>query len=106
MPMSSAPKARLRLVQGKAKSRAAESTATLGLEDAKLVALTRQRDLEAFEALYRRHAEFAMNLAVRIQGTAADVEDVVHDAFIRAHQRMSELRDDAAFRPWLGSIVV
>ncbi|HEY2408881.1 MAG TPA: RNA polymerase sigma factor [Polyangiaceae bacterium] len=71
-----------------------------------LVRRAREADLLAFEVLYRRHAGFAMNLAVRIQGTASDVEDVVHDAFIRAHDRLAELRDDSAFRPWLGSIVV
>jgi RNA polymerase sigma-70 factor (ECF subfamily) len=63
-------------------------------------------DPGAFESLYRRHAAFALNLAVRIQGSAADVEDVVHDAFLRAHQRLVELREAAAFRAWLGSIVV
>jgi RNA polymerase sigma-70 factor, ECF subfamily len=30
----------------------------------------------------------------------------VHDAFLRAHYRMGELRDAAAFRAWLGAIVV
>jgi RNA polymerase sigma-70 factor (ECF subfamily) len=34
------------------------------------------------------------------------VEDVVHDAFLKAQERLSDLRDSAAFRPWLGSIVV
>jgi RNA polymerase sigma-70 factor (ECF subfamily) len=56
--------------------------------------------------LYRRHVGFALNLAVRIQGNATDVEDVVHDAFIRAQNRMAELRDTELFRAWLGSIVV
>lgn len=62
--------------------------------------------MRAFEVLYRRHAAFAINLAIRIQGSAADVEDTVHDAFLRAHSRMHELRDPAAFRSWLGAIVV
>jgi RNA polymerase sigma-70 factor (ECF subfamily) len=63
-------------------------------------------DRDAFEALYRRHATFAINLAVRLQGNRSDVEDLVHDAFLKAFQRLPELRDRAAFRPWLGSIVV
>jgi RNA polymerase sigma-70 factor (ECF subfamily) len=75
-------------------------------EDEKLVARARRADLAAFEALYRRHAGFAMNLAVRIQGSANDAEDIVHDAFLRANERLVELRDGAAFRAWLGSIVV
>jgi RNA polymerase sigma-70 factor (ECF subfamily) len=75
-------------------------------EDQELVGRARRSEALAFEMLYRRHAEFAFNLAVRIQGSATDVEDVVHDAFLKAQERLADLRDSAAFRPWLGSIVV
>jgi len=75
-------------------------------EDQLLVGRARRSEARAFETLYRRHAEFAFNLAVRIQGSATDVEDVVHDAFLKAQERLADLRDSAAFRPWLGSIVV
>ncbi len=77
-----------------------------GPSDAQLVALLRAGHSEAFEALYRRHAAFVLNLAVRVQGTAADVEDLVHDAFLKAHERIDALREPSAFRPWLGSIIV
>jgi RNA polymerase sigma-70 factor (ECF subfamily) len=77
-----------------------------GPSDESLVARAQRREAQAFETLYRRHAPFALNLAVHIQGTTADVEDIVHDAFVRAHERLGELRDTAAFRSWLGSIVV
>lgn len=104
---------RLRLVKGAAPKGAGicrRRGRSLGpvaeLDDAQLVLLARENDLAAFEVLYRRHASFAMNLAVRIQGSATDVEDVVHDAFLRAHRRLAELRDAAAFRSWLGAIVV
>jgi RNA polymerase sigma-70 factor (ECF subfamily) len=75
-------------------------------QDQELVGRARRSEARAFETLYRRHAEFAFNLAVRIQGNATDVEDIVHDAFLKAHERLEDLRDSAAFRPWLGSIVV
>jgi RNA polymerase sigma-70 factor, ECF subfamily len=74
--------------------------------DEELVLRARRAEVPAFESLYRRHAAFAFNLAVRIQGSSADVEDVVHDAFLKAQERLDDLRDSAAFRPWLGSIVV
>jgi len=77
-----------------------------GPSDEALVTRARRRDPAAFEGLYRRHAAFALNLAVHIQGTTADVEDIVHDAFVRAHERLPELRDATLFRSWLGSIVV
>ena len=100
--------ARLRLIRGAADASPGEDRVSrvAHLDDAQLVALVREDDRIAFEAMYRRHAAFAMNLAVRIQGSATDVEDVVHDAFLRAHQRLAELRDAAAFRSWLGAIVV
>lgn len=75
-------------------------------QDELFVTRARRAEGSAFETLYRRHAEFAFNLAVRIQGSSSDVEDVVHDAFLKAQERLADLRDSAAFRPWLGSIVV
>lgn len=109
MPMSSTARpARLRLVRGSGAPTKAQRQLGVAaeLDDAKLAVLAQNGERIAFEALYRRHASFALNLAVRIQGSSVDVEDIVHDAFLRAHQRLSELRDGAAFRSWLGSIVV
>jgi len=100
-----APAPRLRLIPGSAPS-GERGGADSGAEDEKLVARARRSDLLAFEGLYRRHAGFALNLAVRIQGTAQDAEDIVHDAFLKAGERLGELRDASAFRAWLGSIVV
>ena len=87
-------------------NRATVDGPTSGLTDAQLVALFNSGDAEAFERLYRRHAAFAINLAVRVQGSATDVEDLVHDAFLKTQERIAELREPAAFRSWLGSIVV
>ncbi|MBN1610380.1 MAG: RNA polymerase sigma factor [Polyangiaceae bacterium] len=76
------------------------------LEDAELVVLAQSQDVAAYEVLYRRHAGYVMSLAVRIQGSVVDVEDIVHDAFLKAHEQLGELRDPPAFRGWLGAIVV
>jgi RNA polymerase sigma-70 factor (ECF subfamily) len=76
------------------------------LPDAQLVTLGLQGDTHALELLYRRHARFAIHLATRIEGSARDVEDIVHDAFVRAFERLDTLTDRAAFRSWLGAIVV
>jgi RNA polymerase sigma-70 factor, ECF subfamily len=74
--------------------------------DGQLVALAATGDSRAFEALYRRHVAFALHLATRIEGSSRDVEDVVHDAFLRAFERLADLADRNAFRAWLGAIVV
>lgn len=76
------------------------------LPDAQLVALGCKGDNLALELLYRRHAAFAIHLAARIEGSARDVEDIAHDAFLRAFERLNDLSDRSAFKAWLGSIVV
>ncbi len=76
------------------------------LPDAELVALATQGNRKALELLYRRHAAFAIHLATRIEGSARDADDIVHDAFLKAFERLRELKDPSAFRSWLGSIVV
>jgi len=96
----------LRLVHDARLSSASELGELQALDEAELVGLVLRQDPRAFEALYRRHSQFAINLAVRLQGGNQDVEDLVHDAFVRVHERLHELRDRAAFRAWLGSIVV
>jgi RNA polymerase sigma-70 factor (ECF subfamily) len=97
---------KLRLVGGRSASERELESAQPETSDAALVELTAAGHRSAFEALYRRHSSFALGLAVRIQGGATDVEDVVHDAFVQAHARLADLKDPAAFRAWLGSIVV
>lgn len=76
------------------------------LDDAQLVTLGARGERRALEALYRRHVAFAIHLATRIEGSARDVEDIAHDAFLKAFQHLGELTDPRSFRSWLGSIVV
>ncbi|HEY3254934.1 MAG TPA: sigma factor, partial [Polyangiaceae bacterium] len=104
MPSEAVP--RLRLISRGVAPADQASVADPSVDDERLVVRALRSDLLAFEHLYRRHAGFALNLAVRIQGSANDAEDIVHDAFLKASERLSELRDASAFRPWLGSIVV
>ncbi|HYO94215.1 MAG TPA: sigma-70 family RNA polymerase sigma factor [Polyangiaceae bacterium] len=107
MPARLPDSPKLRLVVGQASARRPPTASQWDdVTDAELVAQVAAGEPHAFEALYRRHAPSAMSLAVRIQGSSMDVEDVVHDAFVRAHTRLGELKDAAAFRAWLGSIVV
>lgn len=102
---------KLRLVKPEAEPSAPSSArdareALHHLADEGLVALVCGGDSRAAEALYRRHAAFAFNLAARIAGSTSDVEDVVQDAFIRAFDNLGSLRKPSAFKTWLGSIVV
>lgn len=89
-----------------ARSTAAGRAQLNALGDAQLVALGCKGETQALEILYRRHAAFAIHLATRIEGSARDVEDIAHDAFLRAFERLNDLSDRSAFRSWLGAIVV
>jgi RNA polymerase sigma-70 factor (ECF subfamily) len=87
-------------------SRLATRGPLANLPDAQLVALGCKGESGAFELLYRRHVSFALHLATRIEGSSRDVEDIVHDAFLRAFERINDLSDRGAFKSWLGAIVV
>jgi RNA polymerase sigma-70 factor, ECF subfamily len=86
--------------------RRAQLSTLLEMPDKHLVALALSGEGLAREALYRKHAAFAIRLATRIEGSSRDVEDIVHDAFIKVLTRLEDLTEPAAFRSWLGSIVV
>lgn len=92
-------------IQGRS-SRLATRGPLANLPDAQLVALGCKGEGGAFELLYRRHVTFALHLATRIEGSSRDVEDIVHDAFLRAFERINDLSDRGAFKSWLGAIVV
>jgi RNA polymerase sigma-70 factor (ECF subfamily) len=66
-----------------------------------VVARAQAGDVEAFAALVRAHHARVYRLALRLTGNAADAEEVVQDAFLRAHQRIADFRGQARFSTWL-----
>lgn len=70
-------------------------------------ALLERREARAFDQLYTRHTPALHALALRLLGgDAATAEDVVHDAWVRAIERLASFRWEAAFRTWLSAFVV
>jgi RNA polymerase sigma factor (sigma-70 family) len=65
----------------------------------------RPRDLDAYEQLVREHQTIAFRTAYVITGSAADAEEVVQDAFVKAYRARGRFRPGAPFRPWLLKIV-
>lgn len=64
-------------------------------------------DPRAFAALYERHTPAMYGLALRLTaGTQADAEDIVHDAWIRAVERLDAFEWRSALRSWLCGFVV
>ena len=75
------------------------------VSDASLVARCRAGDDDAWEELVRRFSRYV--LAIAQQGyrlSPADAEDVFQDVFIRTYERLGDLRNDDALRPWLAQL--
>jgi RNA polymerase sigma-70 factor, ECF subfamily len=73
--------------------------------DAQLVAQSCAGDASAFDALVRRHYRAAFAVALAHTEHHADAEDVCHDAFIRAAERLDDCRQPDRFPQWLCAIV-
>jgi RNA polymerase sigma-70 factor (ECF subfamily) len=71
--------------------------------EAQLVTAARQGDRGAFGQLYERFAPMVHGLLLA-RVPRADVDDLVHDAFLQAMRRLGSLRDPDAFGPWLAAI--
>jgi RNA polymerase sigma-70 factor (ECF subfamily) len=71
------------------------------IPDAVLVERARGGEPWAFEALYQRHAPVVLRTTQRVLARRSDAEDVTHDAFTTALERLDELKDPSAFRAWL-----
>ena len=74
------------------------------VSDVDLVAKALAGDASAFAHLVRRHAPIAKRMA-RLWGAGADADDVVQEAFVKAHAALARFRSTGGFRPWLLSIV-
>ena len=69
--------------------------------------VVQRRDERAFASLYDRHTPALYRLALRLTGgSAADAEDVTHDAWVRAVERLGTFEWRAALRTWLAAFVI
>jgi RNA polymerase sigma-70 factor, ECF subfamily len=79
-----------------------------GVPTALLVERARGRDKDsaAESLLYRRYADDLLCVTTRLLRSPSAAEDVVHDTFMVAFERLEQLRDAAQFRAWALSIAV
>ena len=76
------------------------------LADEDLVARARGGEDWAFEMIYRRYVRLIATTAQRLLRDASDVDDVVHETFLIAFEKLERLIDPAALRGWLVRIAV
>ena len=61
-------------------------------------------DYGDFERRVRENQRVVYQIAYSVLGNAADAEEVAQDAFVRAHSKLSGLREPAKFRAWVSQI--
>jgi RNA polymerase sigma-70 factor (ECF subfamily) len=75
-------------------------------DESALVAAMAVGRIDARAAFYDRHAPAIHALVFRLMGPDAELDDVVHDVFVRALESLPRLREPGALRSWLFGIAV
>jgi RNA polymerase sigma-70 factor (ECF subfamily) len=70
-----------------------------------LVERAMRKDAEAFAALIRTYERVALSVAFGVLGEASAAGDATQEAFIRAWERLADLREPQRFGTWLCGIV-
>jgi RNA polymerase sigma-70 factor (ECF subfamily) len=75
------------------------------IADADLAARCRQGDQQAWSELVNRFSRYVYAICSRVYRLSQhDAEDVFQEVFGRTYEHLDELRDDAAIRPWIGTL--
>jgi RNA polymerase sigma-70 factor (ECF subfamily) len=75
------------------------------LSDAELVARCRAGDPEAWRVLVERFSRYVYAIATQaFRLREHDAEDVFQEVFARVYERLDQLRDDDAIRPWIAQL--
>ena len=75
-------------------------------EDSRFVALCKKGDLDAFEALAKKHQKKMLNISYRMIGDYDDACEVVQDSFVSAYKNIKDFEGRSCFSTWLCSIVI
>lgn len=71
-----------------------------------LVALAARGDVSAFERLYARSSGRVYAVCLRMTGDGQRARELTHDSFVRAWERLSTFRGEAAFDTWMHRLAV
>lgn len=72
--------------------------------DEELVALCRQGDGRAWEALIRRHQDRILNLAYQFTSNREEARDLAQEIFIRLYKKLNQYQADRPFQTWFNSL--
>jgi RNA polymerase sigma-70 factor, ECF subfamily len=74
-------------------------------DDATLVAAAKDGDLDAFEALVRRHTRMVYAHAFRVFGERTAAEDAVQEVFVKVYRSLAGFDERSRFTTWLYRVV-
>lgn len=76
------------------------------MTDSADVALAATGDRQAFERLYRTHANRVYSLCARMSGSREKGEELTQDVFVRTWEKLPQFRGESAFSTWLHRLAV
>jgi RNA polymerase sigma-70 factor (ECF subfamily) len=76
------------------------------MSDSADVALAANGDRQAFERLYRAHANRVYSLCARMSGSRTKGEELTQDVFVRTWEKLPQFRGESAFSTWLHRLAV
>lgn len=76
------------------------------LDEAELVALARNRDLEAFRVIMQRCNQRLFRVTRAVLGLDADAEDALQEVYVKAFTKLDTFRGDAEILTWLTRIAI
>jgi RNA polymerase sigma-70 factor (ECF subfamily) len=76
------------------------------IKHADLIEACKLHDRKAQERIYDLYSRAMYNASLRILADAAQAEDIMHDSFIEAFQKINDFRGEGEFGGWLKRIVI
>jgi RNA polymerase sigma-70 factor (ECF subfamily) len=75
-------------------------------DETDLIRRAQDRDVHAFEELYRRHVPRIHAVCLRLTACALRAEELTQAAFVQAWQKLPRFRGESAFGSWLHRLAV
>jgi len=85
---------------------AVSSALRIPMADSNDVALAAAGDRQAFERLYRTHANRVFSICARMSGSRVKGEELTQDVFVRTWEKLPQFRGESAFSTWLHRLAV
>jgi RNA polymerase sigma-70 factor, ECF subfamily len=85
---------------------AVSSAVRVPMDDSTDVALAATGDRQAFERLYRTHANRVYSICARMSGSRVRGEELTQDVFVRTWEKLPQFRGESAFSTWLHRLAV